>query len=231
MAPLSVQEPGVAVSVWPASTTPLMTGREVLTGAASAQGAVSSKAPEAQAATSPPRRQGIGRARGAPRACAPRSIECLLDIPVKTCSPGWQVPLAQQGSRQSCCLHNVCQHSVSRFFGCQQSVCLGDGAEHDGRVHGGAEGVPGGVLRERPAPARGARDVAQADLHELADLHRTQVGRMEGGDSEPRLMTLVIIADALGVKLDDLIAGLPVPKERRPPPERKPKRAKRPASK
>jgi transcriptional regulator with XRE-family HTH domain len=78
---------------------------------------------------------------------------------------------------------------------------------------------------------RDERGLSQADLHELADLHRTQVGRMEGGDAEPRLMTLVIIADALGVKLDDLVAGLPVPKERRPPPERKPKRAKRPGSK
>ena len=67
---------------------------------------------------------------------------------------------------------------------------------------------------------RDERGLSQADLYKLADLHRTQVGRMEGGDAEPRLMTLVIIADALGVKLDDLrCAGLPVPKERRPPPD------------
>ena len=78
---------------------------------------------------------------------------------------------------------------------------------------------------------REERGLSQADLYKLADLHRTQLGRMEGGDAEPRLMTLVIIADALGVKLDDLIAGLPVPKERRPPPNPKPKRVKRPGSK
>ena len=78
---------------------------------------------------------------------------------------------------------------------------------------------------------REERGLSQADLYKLADLHRTQLGRMEGGDAEPRLMTLVIIADALGVKLDDLIAGLPVPKERRPPPNPKPKRAKRTGSK
>lgn len=77
---------------------------------------------------------------------------------------------------------------------------------------------------------REERDLSQADLYKLADLHRTQLGRMEGGDAEPRLMTLVIIADALGVKLDDLVAGLPVPKERRPPPNPKPKRAKRTSS-
>lgn len=74
---------------------------------------------------------------------------------------------------------------------------------------------------------REERGLSQADLYKLADLHRTQLGRMEGGDAEPRLMTLVIIADALGVKVDDLVAGLPVPKERRPPPNPKPKRAKR----
>ena len=78
---------------------------------------------------------------------------------------------------------------------------------------------------------RDERDLSQADLYKLADLHRTQLGRMEGGDAEPRLMTLVIIADALGVKLDDLIADLPVPKERRPPPNQKPKRTKRTGSK
>jgi transcriptional regulator with XRE-family HTH domain len=78
---------------------------------------------------------------------------------------------------------------------------------------------------------RDERGLSQTDLYNLADLHRTQGGRMEGGDAEPRLMTLVIVADALGVKLDDLVAGLPVPKERRPPPNPKPKRPKRTASK
>jgi transcriptional regulator with XRE-family HTH domain len=77
---------------------------------------------------------------------------------------------------------------------------------------------------------REERGLSQADLYKLADLHRTQLGRMEGGDAEPRLMTLVIIADALGVRLDDLIGGLPVPKERRPPPNPKQKRAKQPGS-
>jgi transcriptional regulator with XRE-family HTH domain len=76
---------------------------------------------------------------------------------------------------------------------------------------------------------REERGLSQTDLYRLADLHRTQVGRVEGAGVDPRLMTLAIIADALEVKVDDLIAGLPIPKERRPPPKPKPKRTKRPA--
>jgi ribosome-binding protein aMBF1 (putative translation factor) len=59
---------------------------------------------------------------------------------------------------------------------------------------------------------------SQTDLYNEADLHRTEIGRIEGAESESRLLTLVILADTLGVKLDDFIKGLPVPKERRPPP-------------
>ena len=62
---------------------------------------------------------------------------------------------------------------------------------------------------------------SQTDLYDKADLHRTEVGRIEGAESESRLLTLVILAHALGGSLDDLVAGLPVPKERRPPPSRK----------
>jgi transcriptional regulator with XRE-family HTH domain len=67
---------------------------------------------------------------------------------------------------------------------------------------------------------------SQTDLYNAADLHRTGLGRIEGGQYEPGLLTIAIIADALGVKLDDLVTGLPVPKERRPPPSRKRGRGK-----
>ena len=62
---------------------------------------------------------------------------------------------------------------------------------------------------------------SQTELYDEADLHRTELGRIEGAESESRLLTLVILAHALGVSLDDLVAGLPVPNERRPPPSRK----------
>lgn len=44
-------------------------------------------------------------------------------------------------------------------------------------------------------------------------------------------MTLAIIADTLDVTLDDLIKGLPVPKERKPPPVPKRQRTKRTSAK
>ncbi len=67
---------------------------------------------------------------------------------------------------------------------------------------------------------------SQTELYNAADLHRTGLGRIETGRYEPGLLTLAILADALGVKVDDLMAGLPVPKERRPPPHRKQGREK-----
>jgi transcriptional regulator with XRE-family HTH domain len=59
---------------------------------------------------------------------------------------------------------------------------------------------------------------SQTDLHKATNLHRTEIGRIENAEVEPRLATLAILADALNVPLDALIEGLPVPKERKPPP-------------
>jgi transcriptional regulator with XRE-family HTH domain len=63
------------------------------------------------------------------------------------------------------------------------------------------------------------RRISQEMLSALTGLHRTEIGRIEQGAVEPRLTTLVILADALGVRLDDLVAGLWVPLERRPSPQ------------
>ncbi len=60
--------------------------------------------------------------------------------------------------------------------------------------------------------------LSQTGLYDAAELHRTEIGNIETGKTEPRLTTLVIIADALGVSLDDLVADLPIPKERKPAP-------------
>jgi transcriptional regulator with XRE-family HTH domain len=62
---------------------------------------------------------------------------------------------------------------------------------------------------------------SQGELSRDADLHRTAVGNLEQGKREPRLSTLLILADVLGVTLNDLVAGLPVPQERRPSPQAK----------
>lgn len=60
------------------------------------------------------------------------------------------------------------------------------------------------------------RRISQEGLADASRLHRTEIGRIEQGNVEPRLTTLVILADSLGVGLDDLVAGLPVPVERKP---------------
>jgi transcriptional regulator with XRE-family HTH domain len=60
--------------------------------------------------------------------------------------------------------------------------------------------------------------VSQEKLSDLTRLHRTEIGKIEQGAVEPRLTTLVILAEGLGVSLDSLIADLGVPKERKPSP-------------
>jgi transcriptional regulator with XRE-family HTH domain len=57
---------------------------------------------------------------------------------------------------------------------------------------------------------------SQERLSHATRLHRTEIGKIEQGVVEPRLTTLVILADGLGVTIDDLLAGLWVPVERKP---------------
>jgi transcriptional regulator with XRE-family HTH domain len=59
---------------------------------------------------------------------------------------------------------------------------------------------------------------SQERLAEATHLHRTAVGRIEQGLTEPRLSTLLILADGLNVGVDELLEGLWVPAERRPSP-------------
>jgi transcriptional regulator with XRE-family HTH domain len=71
-------------------------------------------------------------------------------------------------------------------------------------------------LRELKEPG-----FSQERLSDATKLHRTEIGRIEQASIEPRLTTLVILAAALEVKIDDLVAGLPVPVERKPSPQAK----------
>lgn len=59
---------------------------------------------------------------------------------------------------------------------------------------------------------------SQERLSYATRLHRTEIGRIEQGTVEPRLSTLVILADGLGVTVDELLGGLWVPHERKPAP-------------
>jgi transcriptional regulator with XRE-family HTH domain len=65
---------------------------------------------------------------------------------------------------------------------------------------------------------RVARNASQEALTHRTGLHRTEIGKVEQGLVEPRLTTLVILADALEVTLDDLVVDLGVPWERKPSP-------------
>jgi transcriptional regulator with XRE-family HTH domain len=59
--------------------------------------------------------------------------------------------------------------------------------------------------------------ISQEGLAGATKLHRTEIGKIEQGMVEPRLTTLVILADGLSVTLDELVADLWVPVERKPP--------------
>ncbi len=61
----------------------------------------------------------------------------------------------------------------------------------------------GDEIRER----REQRDVSQEALAFEAGLHRNVIGRLERGEYNPSLRTLVSIQTALNVPLSELIAG------------------------
>lgn len=77
------------------------------------------------------------------------------------------------------------------------------------------EGFGGNVRRVRNVRRP---PFSQERLSHAARLHRTEIGKIEQGLVEPRLTTLYILADALSVTIDELLAGLAVPIERRPSP-------------
>lgn len=50
--------------------------------------------------------------------------------------------------------------------------------------------------------------VAQESLSLIAGLHRTEVSMLERGLREPRLSTIVKLADALSIPLEELLVGI-----------------------
>jgi transcriptional regulator with XRE-family HTH domain len=76
-------------------------------------------------------------------------------------------------------------------------------------------------LRQEKKPEFSQEEVASQAL-----LHRTAWGGIEQGRRDPRFSTLLIIAETLGVTLNDLAAGISAPKERKPPPPTKRNRSR-----
>jgi transcriptional regulator with XRE-family HTH domain len=58
---------------------------------------------------------------------------------------------------------------------------------------------------------------SQERLSYVTRLHRTEIGRIEQGRVEPRLTTLMILAEGLDVSVDELLRDLTAPRERKPP--------------
>jgi transcriptional regulator with XRE-family HTH domain len=64
-------------------------------------------------------------------------------------------------------------------------------------------------LREEMSPR-----LSQERLAQITGLHRTEIGKLEQGRTDPRLTTLHLVAHALDATLDDLADGLPAPPKR-----------------
>jgi transcriptional regulator with XRE-family HTH domain len=71
-------------------------------------------------------------------------------------------------------------------------------------------------LREERKP-----DLSQEEVASEAALHRTEWGKIEQGRRDPRFSTMLVVAETLGVTLNDLADGIAAPKERKPPPPTK----------
>jgi transcriptional regulator with XRE-family HTH domain len=72
------------------------------------------------------------------------------------------------------------------------------------------------VFGENVRFLRKQRNLSQEAFAEAASLHRNAVGVIERGECEPGLLTLLILAETLGVPLERLREAVPAPKERRP---------------
>jgi transcriptional regulator with XRE-family HTH domain len=73
-----------------------------------------------------------------------------------------------------------------------------------------------GAFAEKLRALREPRFATQEELGYAAKLHRTHIGFLEQGRREPSLSTLLILAETLGVPVQELVDGLLVPRERRP---------------
>lgn len=64
------------------------------------------------------------------------------------------------------------------------------------------------IVGERIREQRKRRGLTQERLAEVAELDRKHIGTIESGKTEPRIGTLVRIAGALDIRIEELVADL-----------------------
>jgi transcriptional regulator with XRE-family HTH domain len=73
------------------------------------------------------------------------------------------------------------------------------------------------IVDRRPLPVhfgnrlracRNRAKVSQEALGEMTAIHRTEIGLLERGEREPRLSTIIKLADALETPLYELVGGI-----------------------
>jgi transcriptional regulator with XRE-family HTH domain len=89
------------------------------------------------------------------------------------------------------------------------------GADYEKELAALLEALGGNIreLREAKLP-----ELSQEEVAQKAKLHRTEWGMIEQGKRNPRFSTLLVMAETLGITLDELAEGLDPPKHRKPAP-------------
>jgi transcriptional regulator with XRE-family HTH domain len=74
------------------------------------------------------------------------------------------------------------------------------------------------ILADFGGKLAGRRDrgESQEALAARAGLHRNEIGLLEGGKREPRLLTLLALAKTFDITLNELAEDLPAPQTKRP---------------
>lgn len=55
---------------------------------------------------------------------------------------------------------------------------------------------------------RASKKMSQEELANVSELHRTYIGNIERGEKNPTILTLLMIAKALHVTLNELLEGI-----------------------
>lgn len=68
--------------------------------------------------------------------------------------------------------------------------------------------LPGGTFGANLAAAREHMGLSREELGSRAGLNAATIYRLEGGDRQPRLPTIIVLAEVLGMTASDLIQNL-----------------------